>query len=148
MTASAAEMGDELAARLSNYPPAMVRHFVPILLIRTRTDLSRLPPPLDAVMRSFAEESGLSKAKTETECLEAILRFYDKRPIAPELRALLREVVGGGLESIVDADTARRVAAQLGAPIPVFNPNAPKTGLSALSLRAGGDPKPKRNRPS
>ena len=97
MTASAAEMGDELAARLSNYPPAMVRHFVPILLIRTRTDLSRLPPPLDAVMRSFAEESGLSKAKTETECLEAILRFYDKRPIAPELRALLREVVGGGL---------------------------------------------------
>ena len=97
MTASAAEMGDELAARLSNYPPAMVRHFVPILLIRTRTDLSRLPPPLDAVMRSFAEESGLSKAKTETECLEAILRYYDKRPIAPELRALLREVVGGGL---------------------------------------------------
>ena len=140
MTSSAQEMGDELAARLSDYPPAMVRHFVPILLIRTRTDLSRLPPPLDAVMRSFAEESGLSK--TEAECLEAILRYYDKRPIAPELKALLREVVGAGLESLVDGDTARRVAAQLGAPIPTFNPNAPKTGVSALSLRAGVNAKP------
>lgn len=142
MTRTAEEMGDELAARLSSYPPAMVRHFVPILLIRTRTDLSRLPPPLDTVMRSFAEESGLSKAKSEAECLEGILRYYDKRPIAPELRALLREVVGGGLESMVDADTARRVAAQLGAPIPVFNPSAPKTGVSALSLRAGANAKP------
>ena len=49
---------------------------------------------------------------------------------------------------MIDADSARRALAQLGAPLPVFNPNAPKTGVSALSLRAGGNTKPKRNRPS
>jgi hypothetical protein len=75
------------------YSRAEIEHFLPLVILGSGTSLAALPIELQQLMQRFAVASGLDRAMTKEQIVDAVQRYYHEHPVAPGLLSATRRAL-------------------------------------------------------